>query len=177
MREKSRAGKPWHFSSGLTMIEMLMVLALIGIAAALAVPGFSRWLPDYRLRRAVNVLHAHLQQAKLTAVKQNCKCSIRYETDPDRYIMSVVGKTVYLEDYGDQGDILFVNNPQTGGSSPPAPTINFNSRGIISSSGVTGGVTASYAYLSNRERRAYYRVGSTTAGEIRTQKWTGTSWQ
>jgi prepilin-type N-terminal cleavage/methylation domain-containing protein len=38
--------------SGFTLIEVLMTIVVLAILAAVAVPGFSVWLPNYRLKAA-----------------------------------------------------------------------------------------------------------------------------
>jgi len=176
MHRLTQDDKKRRYYCGFTLIEMLTVFVVIGILAAIAIPSFSVWLPKYRLKRAVNDLHANLQLAKLTAIKENRTCSVSYSTSPDQYTVSIINKTVNLDHYGSPGEIRFCNNPQTGGAPPPHPTINFNSRGIISS-GVTAAVTAKYAYLTNNKNSAYFRVGATTAGVVRTNRWSGSNWE
>ena len=38
--------------AGFTIVELVVALAIMGIAVSVAIPGFSRWLPDYRLKSA-----------------------------------------------------------------------------------------------------------------------------
>ena len=64
--------------SGFTMTEVLIVIAIIGILAMAAIPGFSAWLPSYRLKSASQDLLSNFQLAKLTAVKQNKYCAVRF---------------------------------------------------------------------------------------------------
>jgi prepilin-type N-terminal cleavage/methylation domain-containing protein len=39
-------------ASGFTMIEVLIVIVILAILMSIAIPGFSRWLPNYRLKGA-----------------------------------------------------------------------------------------------------------------------------
>jgi prepilin-type N-terminal cleavage/methylation domain-containing protein len=38
--------------SGFTLIELMVTIGVLAIMAAVAIPGFSRWLPSYHLKSA-----------------------------------------------------------------------------------------------------------------------------
>ena len=65
-------------NSGFTTVELLVVIALIAIIAAIAVPNFIGWMPTYRLRAATHDLYSNFQKAMLTAVKRNTNCAIEF---------------------------------------------------------------------------------------------------
>jgi len=50
--------------NGFTLIELLITFVILGIATAIAIPGFARWLPGYRLKSASSELYANMQFAK-----------------------------------------------------------------------------------------------------------------
>ena len=50
---------------GFTMIELMITIVILCILLGLAIPGFSRWLPNYRLRGAARDLYSNLQLAKI----------------------------------------------------------------------------------------------------------------
>jgi type IV fimbrial biogenesis protein FimT len=64
--------------SGVTFAELMVVFAIIAILAAVAVPGFSAWLPNYRLKQAARDVFSRFQQAKFTAIKRNTNCAITF---------------------------------------------------------------------------------------------------
>ena len=65
--------------AGLTLIELMTVVAIIASLSLMAMPNLLTWLPDHRLKRAVRELHSNLQLAKLTAVKTNALCTLVFD--------------------------------------------------------------------------------------------------
>ena len=150
--------------SGFTLIELTVVIALLAILTAVGVPNFLSWLPKYRLKSAARDLYSNLHLAKMSAIRANKDCMVKYFKNPDRYTVDLLNKTIRLSDYG--SGITF-NGPNN--QTFAVPTITFNSRGTSNSG---------YAYLSNSGNTAHYRVGPLTSGAIKLQKWGGgTSWK
>jgi len=150
--------------SGFTLIELTVVIALLAILTAVCVPNFLSWLPKYRLKRAARDLYSNLQLAKMSAIRANKDCMVKYYKNPDRYTVDLLNKTIRLSDY--KSGITF-NGPDN--QTFAVAAITFNSRG-------TG--NSGYAYLTNSGKTAYYRVGPLTSGAIKLQRWGGgTSWK
>ena len=70
---------------GFTIIEVIVVVAIIGIIAAVGIPGFSKWLPNYRLRLAAQEILSGFQLAKTTAIKRNTNCTVIFSVPSINY--------------------------------------------------------------------------------------------
>jgi prepilin-type N-terminal cleavage/methylation domain-containing protein len=71
--------------AGFTMIEMLVVMVVLGVLATIAIPTFSRWYPNYRLRTATREIYSTIQAAKMTAVKENTNVVVWFDKDNETF--------------------------------------------------------------------------------------------
>ena len=65
--------------SGFTLIEMMVVVAVFAIIAAIAIPAFMRLLPGMRLNGAARQVMGDLMSARMKAVKLNQNTKVFFD--------------------------------------------------------------------------------------------------
>jgi prepilin-type N-terminal cleavage/methylation domain-containing protein len=65
---------------GITLIELIVVLVIICIGAALMVPGFGAWMPHYRLKGAIRDITSVMRAAQMRAVSNNMRYGVAFNT-------------------------------------------------------------------------------------------------
>ncbi|HEX5725326.1 MAG TPA: GspH/FimT family pseudopilin [Longimicrobiaceae bacterium] len=68
---------------GFTLAELLVVLALVAVLASVAAPSLSALIARQRLRGALNQLTADLYYARLLAVENGRRVTLRFEPSRD----------------------------------------------------------------------------------------------
>jgi type IV fimbrial biogenesis protein FimT len=178
---------------GFTMIELLVTIIVFGVLASIAIPGFSRWLPNYRLKGAARDVYSNLQLAKMGAVKDRGEWAVVFDTANNRYQLvssgadgaygtggdDVVEKTITLTNYESGIGYGHGNATEKAGTSTDpidddisftADTVVFNSRGMINSN--AGG----YVYIQN-DKNGSFAIGVWSTGLIVLRKWQNNDWQ
>ena len=78
-------------NSGFTIIELMIVIGMISILSAIAIPSLMKWMPNYRLKAEARNLYSNMQKAKIEAIKRKQNVLISFVTgtyDPDGQIGS-----------------------------------------------------------------------------------------
>ncbi len=82
---------------GFTVVELLLVLAILGLMAAIAWPRIHMWAGYVRVRLAAGEVAGALAEARLSAIKHSAKVALRFETAED----GAVTMTLYRDTDGD----------------------------------------------------------------------------
>ncbi|RLC28461.1 MAG: prepilin-type cleavage/methylation domain-containing protein [Deltaproteobacteria bacterium] len=171
---------------GFTLVELMVVIAVIAILAATAVPAMVNWLPGYRLKKAARDLYGNMQLAKVTAIRNNADCAIVFSAGTDEYFVcsdsgadstwstvadNTVLKRMSLSDlpsgirYG-WGNAT--TNATSGGGALPGDNISFNNNVLVFNS--RGICNSGYAYIDNSENMSF-AVGTIASGVILIREW------
>jgi prepilin-type N-terminal cleavage/methylation domain-containing protein len=79
-------------AGGFTLVELLIGMAILGILLSLAVPAFSDYLRNTRMRNHADALHNALNQARAEAVRRNTYVRVQLLNAMDN-TCAVVGNT------------------------------------------------------------------------------------
>jgi type IV fimbrial biogenesis protein FimT len=81
--------KSMRSKKGFTLMELMVVLAILTVVASIGVPSFVGWRNNAKLRDGASLLRADLEMAKLRAMKENNFVAI---------IFNASGYTAFVDD-------------------------------------------------------------------------------
>ena len=116
---------------GFSLIEMLVVISILAIVAAAAIPNLIAWRSGMQFRAAVNELRNDLESAKTRAVKENARVTVAFNPTAGQYDMT----------YQDPGSNTILLKSQTLpagvriATENPAHTLNSDNKTSFSSRG------------------------------------------
>ena len=132
--------------SGFTIMELMVVIAMLAVISALALPAFAGWRNTAKLRDAVSLLRGDMEMAKLRAVREDDFVAVLFNAN---------GYTVFVDDGAgvdaDRGDWVIDPNEKVlqNRQMPAGVTIDvddsdmfendrtrFNGRGCIGNPGI-----------------------------------------
>jgi len=93
---KFRSGRAQAYHAGLSLIEVLITIAVIGILAGILLPNLQANIPD-RLNSVGQILAADLEYARSLAVANNSKYCCRFAVSQNRYHLEHSGTSALLE--------------------------------------------------------------------------------
>ncbi len=74
---------------GFSLIELLIVTAIIAIGTVLAAPNYLRWNNQHQLRQAVTEVHSQLMYARMAAMNRNAATRVTLAVSGGRVFISI----------------------------------------------------------------------------------------
>jgi prepilin-type N-terminal cleavage/methylation domain-containing protein len=103
--------------SGFSLVELLTVVAIIGLLAAIGVPGIINYMRFFQIRAGASQVASELQQARANAIKRNVNFGMVF------FIRSATEYQIYAEDVPGQGTRQDFSASQTAGLAGPLRTL------------------------------------------------------
>ncbi len=154
---------------GFTLIELMIVIAVIAIVGGIAVPSMMGMNSKGGAQRAADEMYGILMEAKMRAVRNNIRVDITFDIANNRYTCKAVGaatgESLDLTKY--RGDVAFTNAPS---GEAPAILLRFSPQGFATTPGDV--------YLVERRHNTFYRLRTSYAGVTTVDRWSeiGARW-
>ena len=187
----------YYINNGFTLIEILIVVAIIGIGFALSIPNFKELNQRLYIRSTTREIVSKLQLARLKAISSNRNCYVDFDPDNDGNLNKDF-YTAYLDIDGSKdannktgldeyrasrfvlGDTLGIIKgtrlPKgikfASGQTTKACTF----RGLRACFNPTGRGSAGSIYISNQDHSQAFKIVVASTGRIRIARWDGSKW-
>jgi len=166
--------------AGFSFAELMVVIALIGILSAIALPGLLGNLPEKRLKNAARNLYSDMQRARLQAVKENNSVTVTFNTDAKTYSYPVKeggATTTRTRNLIEYGDVQFgcagvtywndkANTVPASGVVPDESNLIFTRTGTAVSD-IDADAAEVIIFLSSNNANACYAVDVTRFGAVK----------
>jgi general secretion pathway protein H len=72
---------------GVTLIELVVVMAIVVIIGLFLAPAIGEWWDNYRIRQAGRDIVSHLQLAKISAISHSLEYRVRFDLTNGEYLV------------------------------------------------------------------------------------------
>ena len=175
-------------NKGMTMIELVMVLVVIGIAAAIGFPTFMEQRDKARVKRAGRELVSHFQMARINAMRDGMPWIIAFDTAQKKYAVVHAGvdrlldtddditvKEIRLSDYGDVSFGIGDGAGARPGGTEPDDGITFSGDRVLFQT--SGASTSGTVYVVNGKGHTLAVGSIARTGRIKVWANYGQGWE
>lgn len=138
--------------AGFTLIEVMIVGAIVGIVVALAVPNLRVWLAKYDLKQSMSEIASDLNLAKLVAMNRNRQATV---------IIQMAGSHVQVSGASGGQEIFGMRTlpPRVNALPGGTATVNFSSIGLSTA-------TAAQTIQVRNEQGLTYSISVLPSGKV-----------
>jgi len=178
---------------GFSLLELVIVIAIIMIVSAMAIPIMNTSLKVYRLRASASSLKWLLQQARMQSVKDNAQYSVTSVSegsstrvfvdlnnngswDSTEPAVDIPASTAFMTTTNSP-TVTSMSLTGSGSYSNSVPiSVTFNSRGLPCSGSNCNSTQGYFAFLRDyKQNYGFAAVSVTPAGRMRSWYWSGTN--
>jgi Tfp pilus assembly protein FimT len=189
MRQKRRRA-----ASGFSLLELMIVVGILMVIAAMAMPKMMTTIADVRLRSAVNSASGIMQQARMLSIRNATLNKVKYSNVASGGFIYVDlnddGTIQATEPQVQMGSTILAYSAPTGGQTALASTslgftpttvtsVMFSPRGMPCTAPTTCGANGMVVYFTDSRTvgsPGWGAVSISPAGRVKTWLWTGSAW-
>ncbi len=176
---------------GFTLIELMLVVAIVAVMSIMAFPTFSGWIARARLRDAARTVYSDLQLARIKAIETGGEWRINFNPDDNSYTVISSGPDMDLDNSADdnvvekvvripeksKGVVFGTDQGPVPGLSEPDDGISFGGNSVdFNYMGSVDGLGGSI-YLKNERSETFAIVVSSANARIRMARNYGGTWE
>jgi prepilin-type N-terminal cleavage/methylation domain-containing protein len=113
-------------AKGFTLLEMLTVLLIMGVLVSIALSSMHEYFDRTKLRNTVEIVAAHIRQARWLARTRSAPCTIIFDTASQAYVISGEQSSALPDGVRFGIDPSVSGRPSDPYSSPPQDGVSFD---------------------------------------------------